>query len=434
MSLFVFAACSEDSQKSEEPTVTPPGGDDTTVYWETTYADLSALVNQGIDEVWSAAAGATVDQENRTLYVQDQKGNRYKATVAVDGTTVTSIVMELAGQSAGQDAAVWESLVTSFRDLKLGTFLGTKFKDYTTGEGGVKQTTEETLPLLTSEANMLIFPIFGIQKTVYCCPVMDKDKFRVELCRNYLALDFSTLGRYVGGNIDEVLQEYYAIGNKVLFGTAMSYIYFDSAIDAKGNSYTAYFDSDKTLETILEISVYVPENDQTIIGDSYLPKLQYSFSISLSWKGIDVFALFQGAAGRDVNLLDAPIQNIAFRDNGNVYKIAEGRWAYYPEQGIDTRATATYPRLSLQDNSNNYITSTLWKRSGDYLKLRNVEIGYTFSMPKLQKAGISKLRVYLCGVNLLTVSELMRDYSIDPELLSGHTALKSYNLGLNIVF
>lgn len=264
MSLFVLAACSEDSQKSEEPTVTPPGGDDTTVYWETTYADLSALVNQGIDQVWSAAAGATVDQENRTLYVQDQKGNRYKATVAVDGTTVTSIVMELAGQSAGQDAAVWESLVSSFRDLKLGTFLGTKFKDYTTGEGGVKQTTEETLPLLTSEANMLIFPIFGIQKTVYCCPVMDKDKFRVELCRNYLALDFSTLGRYVGSNIDEVLQEYYAIGNKVLFGTAMSYIYFDSAIDAKGNSYTAYFDSDKTLETILEISVYVPENDQTI--------------------------------------------------------------------------------------------------------------------------------------------------------------------------
>lgn len=70
-----------------------------------------------------------------------------------------------------------------------------------------------------------------------------------------------------------------------------------------------------------------------------------------------------GAAGRDVNLLDAPLQNIAFRDNGNVYGIAEGRWAYYPEQGIDTRATATYPRLSLQDNSNNYRNSTLWKRA-----------------------------------------------------------------------
>ena len=135
-----------------------------------------------------------------------------------------------------------------------------------------------------------------------------------------------------------------------------------------------------------------------------------------------------------MNLLDAPLQNIAFRDNGNVYGIAEGRWAYYPEQGIDTRATATYPRLSLQDNSNNYRNSTLWRRSGDFLKLRNVELGYTFAQPSLSKAGISKIRIYLSGVNLLTVSRLMRDYDIDPEILSGHPALKSYNLGLTVTF
>lgn len=178
----------------------------------------------------------------------------------------------------------------------------------------------------------------------------------------------------------------------------------------------------------------IDENDQTAIGDSYLPKLQYSFSLAASYKGFDLFALFQGAAGRDVNLLDAPLQNVAFRDNGNVYGIAEGRWAYYPEQGIDTRATATYPRLSLQDNSNNYRNSTLWKRSGDFLKLRNVELGYTFAQPSLSKAGISKIRIYLSGVNLLTVSRLMRDYDIDPEILSGHPALKSYNLGLTVTF
>lgn len=178
----------------------------------------------------------------------------------------------------------------------------------------------------------------------------------------------------------------------------------------------------------------IDENDQTVIGDSYLPKLQYSFTLAASYKGFDLFALFQGAAGRDVNLLDAPLQNVAFRDNGNVYEIARGRWAYYPEQGIDTRATATYPRLSLEDNSNNYRNSTLWKRSGDFLKLRNVELGYTFAQPSLSKAGISKIRVYVSGVNLWTVSPLMRDYDIDPEILSGHPALKSYNLGLSVIF
>ena len=213
MSLLALPSCDGDSQQNEEPEVPGPEGgeEDTNTYWETTYSDLSSYVDKNIDEIWAAAGE-----------------------------------------------------VTSFRDFKLGSFLGTKFKNYTTGEGGIKQTTEETLLLLTSEANMLIYPIFGIQKKVYCCPIMDKDKFRVEICRNYLPLDFSTLGKYIGANIDEVLQEYYAIGNKILFGTAMSYIYFDSAIDLKGNSYTANFDSDKTLESILEISAYVPEDDQTI--------------------------------------------------------------------------------------------------------------------------------------------------------------------------
>lgn len=80
----------------------------------------------------------------------------------------------------------------------------------------------------------------------------------------FLPLDFSTLGKYVGANIDETLQEFYAISNKILFGTAMAYLYFDSAIDLKGNNYTVNFDSDKTLETVLEISAYIPENEQTI--------------------------------------------------------------------------------------------------------------------------------------------------------------------------
>jgi hypothetical protein len=178
----------------------------------------------------------------------------------------------------------------------------------------------------------------------------------------------------------------------------------------------------------------VDENDQSWIGNSYLPKMIYSTSLGANFKGFDLFALFEGAGGREVNLLDAPIQNIAFRDNGNVFKIAKGRWAYYPEQGIDTRATADYPRLSLQDNNNNYRNSTLWKRNGDYFKLRNLELGYTLSQKELQHVGVSKVRLYVSGVNLLTVSELMRDYDVDPEVLSGHPAMKSYNLGLTVTF
>ena len=178
----------------------------------------------------------------------------------------------------------------------------------------------------------------------------------------------------------------------------------------------------------------VDENDQSWIGNSYLPKIVYSTSLGVNFKGFDIFALFEGISGREVNLLDAPIQNIAFRDNGNVFEIAKGRWAYYPELGIDTRATANYPRLSLLDNNNNYRNSTLWKRNGDYFKLRNLELGYTLPQKRLKSTGISNIRLFVSGVNILTVSELMRDYDVDPEVLSGYPAMKSYNVGLTLTF
>lgn len=178
----------------------------------------------------------------------------------------------------------------------------------------------------------------------------------------------------------------------------------------------------------------IDENDKIQIGNPTFPECSYSFGLGGNVRGFDFKILFQGTAGRDINLLDAPLQNIAFRDNGNVYRIAEGRWAYYPDQGIDTRLVATYPRLSTEDNNNNYVNSTLWKRNGDYLKLRNVEIGYSLPEKWLSKIGINHTRVFLQGVNLLTISKLMKDYDMDPEVLSGYPAMKSYNIGVTVNF
>lgn len=178
----------------------------------------------------------------------------------------------------------------------------------------------------------------------------------------------------------------------------------------------------------------IDENDQTKIGNSYLPKYTYSLQLGVNFKGIDISALVQSVTGRDVNLLYAPVQTIAFRNNGNVFPIAENRWAYYPEQNIDTRATATYPRLSTQDNNNNYKNSTLWIYNGDYLKIRNVEIGYSFPKTLLNKIKIEKLRIFISGVNLFEFSKLNKDFEMNAEVLTGYPAMKSYNAGLSLNF
>ena len=176
----------------------------------------------------------------------------------------------------------------------------------------------------------------------------------------------------------------------------------------------------------LDGNTVIDHNDITRIGRSWIPEWNFSFGGKLAWRGFDAEILFQGVAGVSVNLLDNWNQTVAFIDNGNAYAIAEGAWAYYPMEGIDTRATATYPRLTTQGNQNNYRLSTLWLKDGSFIKLRNLEFGYTI------KEGI---RCFVNGQNLLTFSPLQSKYNIDPENASGgYPQLRSFNAGISLTF
>jgi len=178
----------------------------------------------------------------------------------------------------------------------------------------------------------------------------------------------------------------------------------------------------------------VNEADMVSIGKPSLPRWVYSFNMGVEYAGFDLQLLIQGVAGRDVNLLNTPDQVLAFGNNGNAYSIAEGRWAYYPGEGIDTRAGASYPRLSTLRNTNNYLNSTLWIKNGGFLRLRNAVFGYTIPTAVTRKAKIQTARIYVSGVNLVTWSRLLRSYHIDPETPAGYPAMKGYNVGLIVNF
>ena len=179
----------------------------------------------------------------------------------------------------------------------------------------------------------------------------------------------------------------------------------------------------------------VDQNDVTRIGRSWVPEWNFTLGAIFSWKGLDVSFMFQGVAGVSANLLDNPDQMIAFVDNGNVYPNALDAWAYYPTEGIDTRYRATWPRLTTQSNENNYRLSSQWVKDASFLKLRNVEIGYSFSGKKLEKAHISALRCFVNGQNLATISPMQAEYKIDPENLTGrYPTLRTFNAGINVTF
>ena len=179
----------------------------------------------------------------------------------------------------------------------------------------------------------------------------------------------------------------------------------------------------------------INEKDILKIGTSDHPNLIYAITAEAAYKAFDFRVLFQGAASRQLNILtQARNKIVAFENNGNAYPIAKGRWAYYPEQGIDTREKATYPRLSTQNNNNNYQNSSFWIKKADFLRLRNIELGYTFDKKYLSKLRMENARLYLTAINLFTWSALLKEYDIDPETPTGYPFVKSYNLGLSIEF
>jgi len=179
----------------------------------------------------------------------------------------------------------------------------------------------------------------------------------------------------------------------------------------------------------------IDQNDTTNIGNPAYASLTYSFNAGIHFKGFDLSVLFQGSSGNSINLLSAAMyQTEAFVNNVNVYPVAKNAWAYYPGQGIDTRAVADYPRLSTKANSNNYLNSSFWLKKGSFLRLRNVELGYNLPPSVLKKMSFERLRIYVSAVNPVTWSYLNKHYNIDPETPSGYPGLKSFNAGISLTF
>ncbi len=172
-------------------------------------------------------------------------------------------------------------------------------------------------------------------------------------------------------------------------------------------------------------------DDEVPIGATTRPNLIYGFGISAVWKGLDVNVHFQGAG-----------KSSFFINGFTVYPFNEGSWGNiltdvveegYWQLGTNEDPNATYPRLSYGGNANNYRASTYWLRDGSYIRLKNVEIGYTIPKQIVNRIHLDRIRIYLMGTNLLTFSSFKL---WDPELGSSngqaYPLSKTVTLGLTI--
>ena len=154
----------------------------------------------------------------------------------------------------------------------------------------------------------------------------------------------------------------------------------------------------------------IDNQDRVKMYGSSTPVLQFGFGLHASWKGLQVYADFQGATGLTVSLLDSPLYQPLSGNStiSNTYLGREVPWT------PDNAANATMPRLTTQSGENNYRSNSLYYRDGSYLKLRNVGIAYTIPRKLLK---ICDATVSLNGTNLFSIDKIK---FADPEQLSAN--------------
>ena len=169
----------------------------------------------------------------------------------------------------------------------------------------------------------------------------------------------------------------------------------------------------------------IDSQDQVKMFGSSTPILQFGFGLHASWKGLKIYADFQGVTGVTVSLLDSPLYRplVGNTTISNTFLNREITWAPGRE------AVATMPRLTTQESANNYRSNSLWYRDGSFIKLRNLGISYTIPRKWLR---ICDATVSLTGTNLFSLDNIR---FADPEQLGAYyPSTRVYWVGVKFNF
>lgn len=172
----------------------------------------------------------------------------------------------------------------------------------------------------------------------------------------------------------------------------------------------------------------INEDDRTYIGKG-MPDWTFGLNFNASWKNFDFSMMWQGTAGNDI--FDATRRTDISASNLPSWML--GRWT---GEGTSNRI----PRFVVGDNVN-WQSSDLYVYDGSYIRLKNIQLGYTLPKSLTSKVFISSLRVYVAAENLLTFTKY---HGFDPEISSGGTSLgidygvypqaRVFTIGANLSF
>ena len=181
---------------------------------------------------------------------------------------------------------------------------------------------------------------------------------------------------------------------------------------------------------------YGDDDDMNFNGHTDSPSYNLGINLGFAWKGLDFSMTWAGAFDYYI-IWNSSYYNGTQMNNGHGLsdRVANDHYFYDPTNPTDSRTnlTATYPRLTINNSVGNRLASEFYEYKGDYLKLKNVQLGYTLPQNLTKKFFVQQLRFFVSGDNLLTITSYP---GLDPEKGStiGYPLMRQVTLGAQITF
>lgn len=205
--------------------------------------------------------------------------------------------------------------------------------------------------------------------------------------------------------------------------------------DYKSKFTTQYFNNlapgdmkyiDLNGDGILSAGDGTPENpgDLVLLGTTNA-RYQYGFELGFSWKGFDFSAFLQGALDRKFLINEGTLSPML--------GTADMPWSIHMDRWTPENPNAFFPRM-YQTDPHNFKSSDRWAQNGNYLRLKNIQLGYTF---QLKKTWLRNLQVYVSGQDLWETTRVLKVF--DPEVGNNVSATtypfyRTVSFGLNAAF
>lgn len=173
----------------------------------------------------------------------------------------------------------------------------------------------------------------------------------------------------------------------------------------------------------------INESDKIVIG-STVPRLTFASNLGGSYKGIDLSVLIQGVGKANGYLAGPGILpfNVGGAIGGTIREDNKDRWT-------PSNPGASYPRLAFGETNNEQV-STFFLKDASYVRIKNVQVGYTLPNKIAQKAALKRLRVFANGSNMASFDRFWKGYDVEAPVGAGniYPQVKVYSFGLEATF